>query len=512
MGCFLGLDASTQSLKALLVNTDNGSVSDVISVHFGKELPEFNCPDGFLPNEDSKVRHADPLLWLAAMDLLFHKISLSRWPLTEIKGISGSGQQHGTVYLNKEIGALLQNLTPAKSLAEQLRPGLSRATAPIWMDASTTEECDLLREKFGMRMRRDTGSDAAERFSGPQIMKFAREEAESWAGTGRVHLVSSFLASVLAGESMPVDYGDGAGMNLLNLHTLQWDRDISQFIAPGLLAKLPKCVPSCTVPGKLPAYFTKYGLPAGIPLVVWSGDNPSSLIGCGGATRGSAVISLGTSDTFFGSMATFSEAPQRYGHVFGNPAGGFMSLICFTNGSLAREKMRQKFSLSWEEFNQAAEVVEPGKRIMLPFFMPESTPTVASPCVHADFDLDNATPGESLRALLESQALTMKIHAELKQPPSFIRLTGGASANNLLQQIIADVFQTEVCLGESPESAALGAALRAANAVEKIPFETLTKQFCKVSRRIEPVRERASVYDHALNNFRKLLRNAHPDK
>ena len=505
MGYFLGLDASTQSFKALLLNTADGSVCEGISVHFGSELPQYHSPDGFLTHEDSRIRHADPLLWLAAMDLLFRKMSASRWPLSGVKGISGSGQQHGTVYLNGHFQVLLATLNPGKSLAEQLCPSLSRPTAPIWMDASSGEECRLLRQRFGSRLRGDTGSDAAERFSGPQIMKFAREDVGGWAGTSSVHLVSSFLASVLAGENMPVDYGDGAGMNLLNLHTMEWDREIGQFTAPGLLEKLPRCVPSSRVQGNLSAYFEKYGLPAGIPLVVWSGDNPSSLIGCGGATGNSAVVSLGTSDTFFGSMASLADAPRNCGHVLGNPAGGFMSLICFTNGSLAREKVRRQFDFSWEAFNQAATAVEPGRRVLLPYFMPESTPVVAVPGIRADFDLENATPGEYIRALLESQALTMRFHAEVKQALSAIRLTGGASANRLLQQIIADVFQTTVLLGEASESAALGAGLRAANAIEHIPFETLTKQFCKVQKRIEPAPEKAALYDKALNNFRRLL-------
>jgi xylulokinase len=38
--------------------------------------------------------------------------------------------------------------------------------------------------------------------------------------------------------------------------------------------------------------------------------------------------------------------PRGYGHVFGNPAGRFMSLICFKNGSLAREKIRDRFGLT----------------------------------------------------------------------------------------------------------------------------------------------------------------------
>ncbi|MFA6929896.1 MAG: FGGY-family carbohydrate kinase [Lentisphaeria bacterium] len=504
MGYFLGLDSSTQSLKGLLINTSNGMISAVISVSFGNELPEYRSPNGFLPDEDPKIRHANPLMWLDALDLLFRKMSEARWPMSEIQGISGSAQQHGTVYVNKQFGELLKDLNPEVSLAEQLRPGLARKSSPIWMDISSGRECELLREKFGARLRKDTGSNAAERFSGPQIMKFARENPSSWAKTDQVHLISSFLASVLAGENMPLDYGDGAGMNLLNLHTMNWDSGIAEFTAPELLKKLPRCVPSNSLPGKLSTYFAKYGLTSKIPITVWSGDNPNSLIGCGGAAEGSAVISLGTSDTFFGSLSALSQAPENYGHVFGNPAGGFMSLICFANGSLAREQIRKQCKFSWEEFNRAAETVKPGKCLLLPYFAPESTPVVPIPGIHANFNLENATPGQWIRALLESQALTMKLHAELKHPVSSIRLTGGASANILLQQILADVFQAPVYLGESSESAALGAALRAANSVEKIPFGVLTEQFCKIQTVIQPSAEQSSIYDKALINYQQL--------
>ena len=45
------------------------------------------------------------------------------------------------------------------------------------------------------------------------------------------------------------------------------------------------------------------GFKAGVMVVVFTGDNPSSLIGCGGGIKRTGVISLGTSDTFFGGDA-----------------------------------------------------------------------------------------------------------------------------------------------------------------------------------------------------------------
>lgn len=505
MGLYLGIDAGTQSMKGIIIDPETGKHTEPVSVHFGRELPQYRSPDGFLPNDDPAIRHADPAMWLDALDLLLGKMRGKGLPMEKVCGISGSGQQHGTVYLNGRFPELLSGLKREKSLSEQLIPSLSRKTAPIWMDSSTGKECSRLREKFGETIRQRTGSGAVERFSGPQIMKFASEHPEEWENTRTVHLVSSFLASVFAGESMPIDYGDGAGMNLLDLNTLDWDREIADFTAPDLLRKLPPCVPSCQTPGNLSPYFAKYGLRPGIPVNVWSGDNPNSLVGSGGSAPGRAVISLGTSDTFFGSIGSFEEAPRNYGHVFGNPAGGFMTLICFTNGSLTRDAFRRKYGFSFAEFDAAAESAEPGKYQLLPFLLPESTPFVPEPEIRCNFDREKVSDGVMIRALLESQILSMRLHSEMKQLPGRIRLTGGASASQVLRQIIANVFQAEAETAGSAETAALGAAMRAANAAEGIPFDVLTEKFCTVGETVHPDRSLAGVYDKALERFRCLL-------
>ena len=75
-------------------------------------------------------------------------------------------------------------------------------------------------------------------------------------------------------------------------------------------------------------------------VIVWTGDNPSSLVGTGLVAEGRLAISLGTSDTVFAPMATPEVDASGTGHVFGAPTGGFMGLTCFQNGSLAREQVR----------------------------------------------------------------------------------------------------------------------------------------------------------------------------
>ena len=80
----------------------------------------------------------------------------------------------------------------------------------------------------------------------------------------------------------------------------------------------------------------------------------------GAATPGQVVISLGTSDTLFAAMPEPRTDPNGYGHVFGNPLGGFMSLICFKNGSLARERVRDAGGFGWDQFSEALREAENG--------------------------------------------------------------------------------------------------------------------------------------------------------
>ncbi len=503
MSIFLGIDAGTQSIKAELIDTETGNIICSEQVHFGRELPEYASPDGYKPAADPALCCADPLMWVDAMELLFGKLREQNAHLDRVAGISGSGQQHGSVYLREHITPLRSGI-PAR---EQIRPKLSRPAAPIWMDATTGRQCAELDERFGSRMQQISGSPAIERFTGPQIRKFFQETPEAYAETKVIHLVSSFLCSLLTGKDAPIDYGDGAGMNLLNLQTLEWDGDFTGFTAPGLMSKLPLCTESSRIAGGLSEYFTRYGFRAGIPVTVFSGDNPNSLAGMGATTPGTAVISLGTSDTFFSALENFSTDPDGFGHVFGNPAGGFMSMSCFANGSLAREKIRAAAGADWDFFdNTACTLTPPGNngKFMLPYFGPETTPC-RSAGVKYNFDTASASPAEMIRSIMESQALSMYKHTRWV-PGNFstVKVTGGASRSRSFRQILADVFQAEIVSIEVVNSAALGAALRAANAVEAVPFAELYQAFCRPAETLHPNRGNREIYSKSLQIFTDL--------
>ena len=505
MATVLGLDSSTQSVSAVILDTDAGTIVHEASVSFGDDLPDYGQPSGFIPGGENGEVHSDPLMWLEALELLFSRLVESGVDLSRIAAIAGSGQQHGSVYLDEGFEDTVQNLDPGKPLKFQILPHLTRQSAPIWMDTSTSDECAEIAKAMGgnAEVCRRSGSIAIERFTGPQIRRFAKMSYDSWTLTGVIHLVSSFMASIVAGKSVAMDYGDGAGMNLLNLAAGDWDDGLLEATAPELREKLPPVQPSATVAGKVSRYFVEnYGLSADCEVVLFSGDNPCSLVGMGAATPGKVVIGVGTSDTLFAAMPEPRTDPNGYGHVFGNPMGGFMSLICFLNGSLARERVKDDLGLDWSAFEKEALVsTPPGNEgcMMLPFFGPEITPRVeSSDAVYLGWPDGERDPAAVVRAVLEGQFLNMKVHSRwLGVEPQTISLTGGASRNDGIAQTVANVFGVPVSRLSVAGSAALGAAMRAAQAACGVDLARLEDTYCQpeAGSTVNPEEGVREIYD-----------------
>jgi xylulokinase len=505
MSYHLGLDSSTQSLKGLIIDPAAGAIVCQATVNFAKDLPHYHA--AYSPSGELLEKHADPLLWLAALDLLFTRMQEAGAPLDKVSGIGGSGQQHGSVYLNSHASRILANLDPAQSLVAQIAPALSRKTSPIWMDSSTSSQCAEIATAIGARLQADTGSPAIERFTGAQIRKFYQQDPAAYATTTRIHLVSSFMASVLIGSHAPIDFGDGAGMNLLNLKTLAWDPPICEATAPGLLEKLPPAVPTHSVIGKLSAYFGQYGFGSNVAVTAWTGDNPASLVGTGATRPGLAVVSLGTSDTFFAVLDPYRTDPEGCGHVFGNPTGGFMCLTCFKNGSLARERIREETQLDWTFFDVTAFEETPAGnngQLALPWFEAEITPPVLTPGLRANFDFANATPATKVRAIIEAQVLSIRVHSQWIGNFETIRVTGGASRSTGILQTLANVFQARVETITVQDSAALGAAMIAAHVVGKHSYQSLSNGLAPATATFTPDPSTRATYRELLDIYLQL--------
>lgn len=183
-----------------------------------------------------------------------------------------------------------------KSLVDLLQSSFSRVDCPIWMDSSTTDECQLLEKTVGnaQNLFQITGSKAYERFTGSQIMKIAKKTPEIYEQTERIQLISNFLTSILLGDYAPIDLSDGSGMNLLDIRQHKWSKECLNACGKDLEKKLSdKLVYPRTALGTIAKYFVeKYGLNSQCQIVSCTGDNPSSYYALASDPK-TVVISLG---------------------------------------------------------------------------------------------------------------------------------------------------------------------------------------------------------------------------
>ncbi|XP_061352981.1 xylulose kinase 2 [Gastrolobium bilobum] len=483
---FLGFDSSTQSLKATVLNSNLNIVASEI-VHFDSELPHYKTKDGVYRDPSGNGRIVSPtLMWVEALDLMLQKLSKSNLDFSKIATVSGSGQQHGSVYWKTGSSQILSSLESKKPLLDQLQNAFSIKESPIWMDCSTTAQCREIEKACGgaMELARVTGSRAYERFTGPQIKKIFDLQPEIYNNTERISLVSSFMASLLIGAYAAIDHSDGGGMNLMDIKGKAWSKVALEATAPGLESKLGELAPAYAVAGNIAPYFVeRYHFNKNCLVVQWSGDNPNSVAGLTLNIPGDLAISLGTSDTVF--MITKDPNPGLEGHVFPSPvdAEGYMVMLVYKNGSLTREDVRNRYAeKSWDVFNKFLQQTQPLNGGKFGFYYKEHEILPPLPVGFHRYAIENFSenslngakereveefdPPSEVRSLIEGQFLSMRAHAErfgMPSPPKRIIATGGASANHCILSSIASIFGCDVYTVERPDSASLGAALRAAH-------------------------------------------------
>lgn len=131
---------------------------------------KYGIQKGVLQNKAENEIFAPVAMWLEAIDLVLSRLKDSGLDFSKVRGVSGAGMQHGTVFWSADADSQMAALDGGKSLVEQLKPGtVDKATgafahpfSPNWQDASTEEQCNMFDEHLGdpEKLAEVTGSKA----------------------------------------------------------------------------------------------------------------------------------------------------------------------------------------------------------------------------------------------------------------------------------------------------------------------------------------------------------------
>jgi xylulokinase len=150
----------------------------------------------------------------------------------------------------------------------------------------------------------------------------------------------------------------------------------------------------------------------------------------------------------------------------------WFAMLCYKNGALAREEVRDRVcGGDWEKFDALLRASPPGNDGQFGLFlvMEEIVPICNVKGIFRVNEREEAVAefadaAHEVRAVVEGRFLSMKVNAQklgLPTAPTRILATGGGSTNEGIMQVLADVFNADVFVADTADSAAVGAALRA---------------------------------------------------
>lgn len=494
MSIYLGIDAGTQSIKAILLDSNNGQIVSSGSA----PLELISAEDG------SREQHAH--WWLEALHSSLAQLDPAL--KASISAIGISGQQHGFVPLAAD--------------------GTVLAPVKLWCDTATTAQCQQLTEAFGgvERCIEELGNPILPGYTASKILWLKQQHPELYQQLDCILLPHDYLNYYLTGVKA-MECGDASGTGLLDIRSRQWHPQMLQALDSE--RDLRSCLPELVAAGEFIGEITSeaasaLGLPAGTPVSAGGGDNMMAAIGTGNVSPGQVTVSLGTSGTLF----AYSDQPviddQGILAAFCDSTGGWLPLLCTMNCTVATELTRDLLDIPLAELDQRSAAVPAGANgvITLPFFQGERSPNLPNGrgCIFG-LSHNNYTADNLLRSAMEAAIYSLRSglqrFRELGCDINHVRLTGGGAKSAVWRQMAADIFNVPVSVQNIDEGAALGAALQACwvdqcSRGQQPSLAELTSRLITVddARSCTPDPEAAQRYNALYQHYQRLVTHVTP--
>jgi xylulokinase len=481
---FLGIDTSTTSSKALLID-DRGEVVEVASSPHTLQTPR------------PLWSEQDPQQWWEAVSAGIRSV-LKKAGIEgdRVAAIGLTGQMHGLVLLD--------------DAGNVLRPAI------LWNDQRTQAQCDEIHQRVGKnKFIQITGNVALTGFTAPKILWVQENEPDVYAKVKHILLPKDYIRYKLTDE-FALDKADGAGTVLFDLKLRNWSVEIL-----GKLGIDPNWMPPTfegpDFTGRVtPAAAAATGLKTGTPVAAGGGDQAAGAVGVGAVNVGVVALTVGTSGVVFAPTDSPLIEPQGRLHAFCHAVPGmwhFMGVMLSAAGSLQWYHDTLAPTTTFDDLLKEADLIPAGSEGLqfLPYLSGERTP-YPDPLARGAFiglTLRHGR-GHMTRAVLEGVSFGLKDSFTLIQNAGLgeikqVRASGGGMKSLLWQQILASVLEAEIVTVNTTEGGAFGAALLAgvgAGAWPNVP--SACKEAIKITGSIQPDPAQTEVYRKTYQVYQEL--------
>jgi gluconokinase len=438
----VGVDVGTTAAKAVAFDTQ------------GRERGAAEVGYPLLEPAPGRAEQEPGVVLDGALEAIRRAVAETRTGGAEVVGLSLSAAMHALIALDVHDHPLTRLIT--------------------WGDTRAQAQAARLREEQPQLHDR-TGTPIHSMAPLAKLAWFAENDRDTFAAARRWVGVKELVVARLTGDWL-LDHSTASGTGLLELETLDWDRDA--LAAAGVdrdrLAALVPTTQRLELRGGVAA---ELGLERDVAVVVGAGDGPSANLGVGATAPGVAACSIGTSGALRLTVTRPAVDPARHLFCYALTPERWIVGGATSNGGVVLQWAGAALAPDLGAHAEAlllalAQDVPPGSEglLMLPYLLSERAPLWGAPAHGAYVGLArHHGRGHLVRAALEGAcqqlALVLGSLRDAGHEVREMRATGGFARSALWRQMLADVLDIEIGFPAVREGSALGAALLAMEAL-----------------------------------------------
>ena len=470
-----GIDSSTQSCTVALRRLNDGAV-----------VAEARAPH---PPTTPPISEQRPEAWWRTLEACLSQLGDL---VARIAAISVGGQGHGLVLLDADD----RSLRPAK----------------LWNDTESAPDAErLLQALPAEEWARRTGSVPGPALTVSKLAWTERNHPGLIASAAKILLPFDYLVYRLSGRAV-TERGGASGTGYFNPFDNRWELGLADLAAPDVdwAPKLAEVIASDAPAGIVDEGRGPRAL-AGAVVGAGTGDNMTAALGLD-VREGDMVVSLGTSGTIYARTPIGVRDATGEINGYADATGSFLPMVTTLNAAKVTDAFRRLLGVSFAEFDALALSAPPGAGglTLVPYLDGERTPNRPA-ATGTLFGLrSDVTPAAVARAAVDGVLCGLLDGGDLLarhgvKSEGRLILTGGAARSQAYRQALADLTGRPVWVCPMAETAAAGAAVQAAAALERTSTDQVAAAWAPRleigaepdARAIEPARAVRQIYRQA---------------